>query len=68
VLFLDTHRKPENADPLHKWIGTYNHRIIDFLRFFKWLYSPDIEPSKRKKPEVVDNIPTLKRKEKVCNL
>ncbi|MFL6400107.1 MAG: hypothetical protein ACJ71R_12025 [Nitrososphaeraceae archaeon] len=64
VLFLDTHRKPENADPLHKWIGTYNHRIIDFLRFFKWLYSPDIEPSKRKKPEVVDNIPTLKRKEK----
>ncbi|MFL6397173.1 MAG: hypothetical protein ACJ706_08450 [Nitrososphaeraceae archaeon] len=68
LLFLDTLRKPENVDPLHKWIGTYNHRIIDFLRFFKWLYSPDIEPSKRKKPEVVDNIPTLKRKENVCNL
>jgi hypothetical protein len=68
VLFLDTHRKPENADPLHKWIGTYNHRIIDFLRFFKWLYSPDIEPSKRKKPEVVDNIPTILRLKQSLNI
>jgi hypothetical protein len=34
------------------------------LRFFKWLYSSDIEPSKRNKPEVVNNIPVLKRKEK----
>jgi hypothetical protein len=39
LLFLDTLRKPENTDPLHKWIGTYNHRLINFLRFFKWLYS-----------------------------
>ncbi|MFL6417991.1 MAG: hypothetical protein ACJ71P_01055, partial [Nitrososphaeraceae archaeon] len=64
LLFLDSIRKPENTDPLHKWIGTYNHRLINFLRFFKWLYSPDIEPSKRNKPEVVNNIPVLKRKEK----
>jgi hypothetical protein len=33
-------------------------------RFFKWLYSPGIEQSKRKKPEVVVNIPRLRRKEK----
>jgi integrase/recombinase XerD len=64
LLFLDILRKPEDADPLHKWIGTYNNRLIVFLRFFKWLYSPDIESSKRKKPEVVENIPKLKRKEK----
>jgi integrase len=64
LLFLDNLRKPEDADHMHKWIGTYNHRLIDFLRFFKWLYFHNMEPSKRKKPEVVDNIPTLKRKEK----
>jgi integrase len=64
LLFLDSLRKPEDADLMHQWIGTYNHRLIDFLRFFKWLYFHDMEPSKRRKPEVVDNIPTLKRKEK----
>ena len=34
------------------------------MRFFKWLYSPDIEPDKRPKPSVIENIPQLKRKEK----
>lgn len=34
------------------------------MRFFKWLYYPDIEPSKRSKPAVIENIPQLKRKEK----
>lgn len=34
------------------------------MRFFKWLYSPDIEPDKRSKPSVIENIPKLKRKEK----
>ena len=63
IAFLDTLRKPEAVDPLHKWIGTYNLYGIYFLRFFKWLYNPDIEPNKRKKPPVVDNIPQLKRKE-----
>ena len=33
------------------------------LYFFKWLYYPDLEPSKRPKPSVVENIPELKRKE-----
>ena len=34
------------------------------MRFFKWLYYPDIEPDKRSKPVVIENIPKLKRKEK----
>jgi integrase len=63
VAFLDRLRKPETVDPLHKWIGTYNLYRIYFLRFFKWLYYPNVEPSKRAKPLVVDNIPQLKRKE-----
>jgi integrase len=63
MTFLDNFRKPEEADPLHKWIGTYNLFRTHFLRFFKWLYYPDIQPAKRPKPSVVENIPQLKRKE-----
>jgi hypothetical protein len=63
VTFLDSFRKSEDIDPLHKWIGTYNLYSVHLLRFFKWLYYPDIEPVKRSKPSVVENIPQLKRKE-----
>jgi hypothetical protein len=59
--FLDSLRKPEAADPLHKWIGTYNLFRTYLLRFFKWLYYPDIEPDKRPKPVVIENILQLKR-------
>jgi hypothetical protein len=64
ISFLDSFRKPETVDPLHKWIGTYNIYRVHLIRFFKWLYAPDIERTKRPKPTVVDNIPELKRKEK----
>jgi integrase len=63
ISFLDSFRKSETSDPLHKWIGTYNNYRMHLLRFFKWLYYPDIEPDKRPKPEVIENIPQLKRKE-----
>jgi integrase len=63
LLFLDSFRKPEEVDPLHKWIGTYNLYRIHLQRFFKWLYSPEVEHTKRSKPSVIDNIPKLKRKE-----
>ncbi len=49
---------------MHKWIGTYNLFRVYLLRFFKWLYYPDIEPRKRPKPSVVENLPHLRRKEK----
>jgi hypothetical protein len=61
--FLDSLRKPENSDPLHKWIGTYNYYLSIIAKFFKWLYYPNIEPSKRTKPQVITNIHMLKRKE-----
>ena len=61
--FLDSYRKPEAADPLHKWIGTYNLFRSLLIRFFKWVHSPNIEYIKRPKPPVVDNISLLKRKE-----
>jgi integrase/recombinase XerD len=64
IAFLDSFRKTETQDPLHKWIGTYNIYKIHLLRFFKWLYSPNIDPDKRVKPPILENIPKLKRKEK----
>jgi integrase/recombinase XerD len=62
--FLDSRRKPEDVDPMHKWIGTYNTYRVHLMRFFKWLYFPDIELEKRPKPPVIQNIHQLKRKEK----
>ena len=42
LLYLDSRcRKPESADTQHKWVTTYNQRLICFIRFFKWLYSPE---------------------------
>jgi integrase len=63
IEFLDSFRKTETKDPLHKWIGTYNIYRMYLLRFFRWLYFPNLEPSKRPKPAVMDNILKLKRKE-----
>jgi integrase len=64
LAFLDSLRKPETVDPLHRWIGTYNLYRVHLIRFFKWLYYPDIEPDERPRPPVVENIQQLKRKEK----
>jgi hypothetical protein len=61
--FLDRFHKSESSDPLHKWIGTYNLYRVLLVRFFKWLYYPDIEQNKRQKPTVIQNIPQLRRKE-----
>jgi integrase/predicted nucleic acid-binding Zn ribbon protein len=63
LAFLNSFAKPEESDPLHKWIGTYNIYREHLQRFFKWLYHPNVGPAKRPKPSVVENIPRLKRKE-----
>jgi len=63
LAFLDSYRKPESSDPLHRWIGTYNTYRMHLTRFFRWLYYPDVESANRPKPSVIENIPQLKRKE-----
>ena len=63
LTYLNSFRKPENDDLMHKWIGTYNMFRINLIRFFKWLYYPDIPPQARSKPSIIENIPKLKRKE-----
>jgi len=50
LFYLDSFRKSDPIDPLHKWIGTYNLRRTVLLRFFKWLYYPSEEPKMRKSP------------------
>ena len=72
--YLDKCRKLENKDPLHKWIGTYNTKLVVLSRFFKWLHYPDIDDSKRRnelssrdrKPDCIMGIKKLKRKEISC--
>ena len=63
ISFLESYRKPEASDVMHKWIGTYNIYRVHLVRFFKSLYYPDLESKKRPKPEVIQNILQLKRKE-----
>ena len=57
-------KKSEIDDPKHKWKGTWNLLRVYLSRFFKWLYYPSKEPSKRPKPSIMPYIPKMKRKEK----
>jgi integrase len=74
LCYLDRCRKPENEDPMHKWIGSYDLKRIILFRFFKWLYYSNVDnPKKRnelsaleKKPECILGIAQLKRKEISC--
>jgi hypothetical protein len=63
ITFLDRYRKPESVDPFHKWIGAYNTIRTWLIRFFKWLYYPDIPPNRRPEPPIIQNIGRLKRRE-----
>jgi hypothetical protein len=48
LYYLDSCRKSENKDRLHKWIGSYNTKRIALIRFFKWLYYADVDIPKRR--------------------
>jgi hypothetical protein len=63
MIFVDTWIVPEESDPLHNWISTYNLRRTYLLRFFKWLYYPELEQKKRPLPVMAANIASFKRKE-----
>ena len=56
LCYLDKCRKPENEDLLHKWIGSYNTKLVIISRFFKWLYYPNIDsPKRRNELSLLDN-------------
>ncbi len=63
IAYLNSLRKSDEEDPMHKWIGTYNTYLACLTRFFKWIYNSTIESKNRLKPDIIQNIPNLKRKE-----
>jgi integrase/DNA-binding protein H-NS len=63
IIYLNRFRKEESIDPTHKWIGTYNTNLINIIKFFRWLYNPNLEPTKRPKPDVVQNLAKFRRGE-----
>ena len=63
-MFLERYRKDERADPLHKWIGTYNLKLVILSQFFKWLHDPENQdPKSRKAPSIIAGIRRYRRKE-----
>ena len=63
ISYLNSIRKTDEQDSMHKWIGTYNLYLICITRFLKWFYAPTLTPKERPKPEIIQNIPNFKRKE-----
>jgi integrase len=64
LAYLNRYRKPEEIDPDHRWIGTWNNRHLILLKFFRWLYdqnNPDIK--NRKSPKCMNGIKRLRRRE-----
>jgi integrase/recombinase XerD len=74
LCYLDKCRKTEDEDTLHKWIGSYNSKLVVLSRFSKWLHYPNIEDPKRRtklsalerKPDCIMGIKQLKRNEISC--
>jgi site-specific recombinase XerD len=65
ISFLDSYRKPESVDPLHRWINTYNIRLTAVSKFFKWLYSSKFDPTTI--PPIISGIKRLNRKEELVS-
>lgn len=63
--YLNSLKKTVSDDPKQKSINTYNGRQMVFLKFFRWLYSPD-EPDHRKRltPPCMMGVKGLPSKEK----
>jgi hypothetical protein len=64
LAYLSTLRRTTEKDPFQKWINTHNNRAVIYQKFFKWLYSPTLPARDRPVPEVVRDLPLIKRKEK----
>src|ERR671919_2727410 len=65
LLYLNSLRKTESADPTHKWIGTFNTRQMVLSKFFRWLYNQN-EPDHDKwlTPPCMHGVKILPRKER----
>ena len=50
--YLNSLRKSAEEDPTNKSIGNRNNKQRVLLKFFKWLYNPDIDFKSRQTPDV----------------
>ncbi|MDQ3836907.1 MAG: hypothetical protein M3270_08245 [Thermoproteota archaeon] len=39
--YLNSLSKPISVDLQQKWIGSYNNRLRNYVKFFMWLYNKD---------------------------
>lgn len=63
--YLNSLRKSEVDDPIHKWIGTFNTRQIVLSKFFRWIYNKEeYNKDNWKNPDCILGIKPLPRKEK----
>ena len=64
VTFLDSYRKSESVDPLHRWVATYNIRLMVIYKFFRWLHNlnhdklTEITTTERIVPPIMNGIET----------
>ncbi|MGD9534598.1 MAG: tyrosine-type recombinase/integrase [Candidatus Nitrosocosmicus sp.] len=61
--FLNSLRKSSSEDPTNKSIGNRNNKQRVLLKFFKWLYNPEIDYRNRPTPFCMNGIKVLPRKE-----
>jgi integrase len=61
--YLNSLRKPSTEDPMNKSIGNRNNKQRVLLKFFKWLYNPNIDFKSRQTPECMAGIKVLPRRE-----
>lgn len=62
-LYLQSHHRPLALDPKQKWVNSHNVRGSMFMKFFKWLYYPDLPAESRPKPDVIKNITIMPKPE-----
>jgi site-specific recombinase XerD len=60
--YLLSHKKSEEEDPRHKWIGSFNSWLSLYIGFFRWMHNHDKNRDDWKTPECVQ-IKRLKRAE-----
>src|SRR5688572_13475153 len=54
--YLNSLKRPIEADPDQKWISTFNVRATVISKFFKWITQPDLPANERK----LASVPMLK--------
>ena len=69
MTFLQSYLRTPAADPDEAWISTYNLKAITIMKFYKWLYFPNLTPAQcndpdLEKPAVIKDIPLYQKKEK----